>query len=540
MSKRVPQIKNIGNVTYIETDFIIVNALPEVQKIFGGFPVTWNVLSGTTVLSDKYIIRHFGGSGPHNIVRPLNENTNDFCCGQLDEKNKSIFAKPKLRKRNEINEFGGFSSLKVGDREFFNPSKEEIVNYFKRYLADTGNQGKKLFYYDTDNNDRLTQLTTWDDVYEKYPEYFFHEYETNRQAVASIAGTVSTKGFYADGSYTATKNVGLWESFKTRGLNDQAIKKELLDSGYTISQINSFLNQRSVYVQTPGSGNDSDGTKSSGSGSGYGDGGGRNPGNSDSGLPTLQSGSLTTIEISRNRNLFGGQVDVGNAFIIKNNSEKDKYLLAPQIFQLVPQINQKWGYLEYIPNRYLFIHKPNEIQYSGLGSEWVSVDRNGGFAFVDWKKFQLLQISFSFVIAQDTDGLLKHVEDEIELLRKIAQTPYPVSFFNFDSMFSQEFRYDANQSNNIPVGIQFVITDFSITAQQRDTSMRITRAQASMTLQEIPIEKQKLIAMPRLVPKGKKTPPTPDDPSGQSVLPSGVLGAGFVDKDFNYNPADIG
>jgi len=109
-------------------------------------------------------------------------------------------------------------------------------------------------------------------------------------------------------------------------------------------------------------------------------------------------------------------------------------------------------------------------------------------------------------------------------------------------MFTQEFRYDSDdfgKSNNLPTGIQFVITDFSITAQQRDSSMRITRAQASMTLQEIPIEKQKLISMPRLVPRNKKTPPTPDDPSGQFALPSGALNTGFVDKDFNYNPSDI-
>lgn len=545
MSRRVPIVKKLGDKQYIETDYIVVNALEEVQKGFGGSPVVWQVLSGTVVLSEKYLIRVNATSGQWNIVRPINENTNDLCCGELDEKNKPIYAKPKLSKRGVVNEFGGFTGLKIGNSGTLmkNPSKEQISNYFKAYLADTGDAGKQVFYYDTENNNKYTQLKTWDDVYEKYQEYFFHEFEMNRQATTSIAGNVNTKGFYSDGSYTATADAsgGLWAMFKKRGLSDQAIKNELLSQGYTSAQIASVLNQRASYVQTPsnnsGSSGSSGGSGGSSSGSGHGNGGGVNNGRADTGLPSFLDDSLTTIQIQRSRNLFGDSVDVGNAFIIKNNSEKEKYLLAPQIFQLVPQINPKFGFMEFIPNRYIFTHKPNDITYSGLGSEWVSIARNAGFAFVDWKEFQLLQISFNFVIAKDGDGLLNHVEDEIESLRKIAQTPYPVSFFNFDSMFTQEFRYDADSSGNYsPSGIQFVITDFSLTAEQRDKSMRITRAQANMTLREIPIEKQKLVAMPRLVPKGqKKPPPTPDDPSASFVLASGQLPAGYVDKSWTSN-----
>lgn len=540
---RPPLTKKIGDRQYIETDLLIVNPTPQTYKLWGGNPVVWNEISGTVIQSQKYMIGPARLSakqmGVGDVAHLLNENSPDVCCGVIDNEDQTKITSeiPKFKARGVISGVTGFYNIQVGDgKKITSVSKQQIINYFNQYLADKNDTGKRLYWYDPSN--RKIELKTWDDVYERYSQYFVHEYEMYRQAEASLAGSLNPKGFYS-GSSQEVADSGLWAMFKNSGLSTQAIKQELLDYGYTSAQISAFLNQKEYYAKTSsGSG----GSGSSSGGTGHGNGGGSNSGRIDSGLPTLQSDSLTTIQIQRSRNLFGDSLDVGNAFTVKNNAEKDKYLLAPQIFQLVPSINKEFGFVEYIPNRYIFIHKPNEIQYSGLGSEWVSIDRNGGFSFVDWKKFQLLQISFTFVIAKTADGLLNHVEDEIQLLRKIAQTPYPVSFFNFDSMFTQEFRYDSDdfeRSNNLPTGIQFVITDFSITAQQRDSSMRITRAQASMTLQEIPIEKQKLISMPRLVPKNKKTPPTPDDPSGQFALPSGALNTGFVDKDFNYNPSDI-
>ena len=541
---RAPLTKKIGDKQYIETDLQISNPTSDTYKLHGGNPIVWNEISGGVIQGSKYIISPSGRSG--YIAHLLKENFADVCCGVIDNEDvkKSVLAIPQFKARGVISGATGFNNLQVGDYgpRFQSVSKQQIISYFNQYLADKNDTGKRLYWYDPSN--RKIQLKTWDDVYEKYSFYFVHEYEMYRQAEASLAGSLNAQGFYS-GSSQELADTGLWAMFKNRGLSTEAIRQELVDSGYTNAQINAFLNQKEYYANIPSGSSGSGGSGGSGGssgGTGHGNGGGSNTGRVDSGLPTLQSDSLTTIQIQRSRNLFGDSLDVGNAFTVKNNAEKDKYLLAPQIFQLVPSINKEFGFVEYIPNRYIFIHKPNEIQYSGLGSEWVSIDRNGGFSFVDWKKFQLLQISFTFVIAKTADGLLNHVEDEIQLLRKIAQTPYPVSFFNFDSMFTQEFRYDSDdfgKSNNLPTGIQFVITDFSITAQQRDSSMRITRAQASMTLQEIPIEKQKLISMPRLVPRNKKTPPTPDDPSGQFALPSGALNTGFVDKDFNYNPSDI-
>ena len=69
---------------------------------------------------------------------------------------------------------------------------------------------------------------------------------------------------------------------------------------------------------------------------------------------------------------------------------------------------------------------------------------------------------------------------------------------------TSQFRYDGNGNAR---GVQFVIQDLSISASRRNANMEITRATANITLQEIPIERQTLIGMPRL----KHTASTPGE-----------------------------
>jgi len=553
---RAPKTVLVGGTTYIETDLIITNALADIYKESGGNPVVYQILTGVSVGNAKYILR----ISPKTMARyadAINENEPDQCCGQVVVKQnyskqistytvaqgqsnlfttqvtdintkpgspQIILEVPKFQTRGVVTSrlLGtGSNDLFVGQSNIGAVSKDEIIKRFKSYLADTTDAGKQLFYYDpkSTSGGGKVQLKTWDDVFEKYSNYFVHEYEMSLNSQSTLSGSFNAKGFYADGQWYESGSIGLWDAFKMRGLSSESIRKELLDSGYTLEQVNKFLNQPKSSSSTSrvGSIGGPGGSGSGGSGGGGGSGSGGGNGYVDDGLPGVDSGALTTISIQRSRNLFADSVNVNNSFIIKNNSEKDKYLNSPQIFQLVPTINEDLGFLDYVTNRYIFTHRPNDIQYSGLGSEWVTIDRTAGFSFVDWKKFQLLQISLSFVIAKDGDGLIAHVEDEIKLLRKIAQTPYPVSFFNFDSMFTQQFRYDDLGNSR---GIQFVITDFSINAQQRDKSMRVTRAQANLTLQEIPIEAQTLIAMPRLTSKNPPPPPPPGSTSEEFRLPS--------------------
>jgi hypothetical protein len=179
--------------------------------------------------------------------------------------------------------------------------------------------------------------------------------------------------------------------------------------------------------------------------------------------------------------------------------------------------------------RFIFTHPPSEIQYSGLGSDWATLERSGGFPFVDWKGFKLLNVSFSFVIAEPLDGILRDVEDRIQELRSMAQAPYPVRLYNMDMMLTKELRYDVLENARL---VQFAIGDLQITGQIRNASQKITRALASITLQELPPDKTPLIQMPILKHKeSPKIPPPPPPGTSEEVLQSTGLPP---TRDFTY------
>jgi hypothetical protein len=75
--------------------------------------------------------------------------------------------------------------------------------------------------------------------------------------------------------------------------------------------------------------------------------------------------------------------------------------------------------------------------------------------------------------------------------------------------------------------VQFAIGDLQITGQIRNASQKITRALASITLQELPPDKTPLIQMPIL--KHKETVQAPSNPStaaNAEVLQSSGLAPG--------------
>jgi hypothetical protein len=49
-------------------------------------------------------------------------------------------------------------------------------------------------------------------------------------------------------------------------------------------------------------------------------------------------------------------------------------------------------------------------------------------------------------------------------------------------------------------GVQFAITDFSISSMMRTPNGSINRAQCDITLQEVPIEYINIISLPKLIP----------------------------------------
>lgn len=212
-----------------------------------------------------------------------------------------------------------------------------------------------------------------------------------------------------------------------------------------------------------------------------------------------------------------------------------------------PELVQTYEYFERLPDgsdigrtamrRFTFPFVPREVNYSGLGAQWTEIERTGNFPIVDWQSFQLLKISFNFDIVdrslenQTGFGLYWSCEDQIRVLREMAQSPYPVTFLNMDQFMSEEVRYPLFTRGR---GIEFVIAEFSVTSVQRTpyqaasisgqlTPNQISRATASMTLQEIPIEAIDIVQMPPIKPCNKKNkkcddPPPPPPPGERSYV----------------------
>ena len=171
------------------------------------------------------------------------------------------------------------------------------------------------------------------------------------------------------------------------------------------------------------------------------------------------------------------------------------------------------GLAEPVDNHFEFMFPPNQINYTGIGSEWVPVERSGAAPLVDWKGFKLLQVSFQFLIAPDRQGTFEEVtgeslisldvEEDIAKLRKMSVAPYPVTLLGFDSMMSEQIGFPYISGR----GVDFVITELNITSLYRTIDGRINRAQCDITLQELQSDAIPLITFPKLKIPGVKLPP---------------------------------
>jgi hypothetical protein len=166
---------------------------------------------------------------------------------------------------------------------------------------------------------------------------------------------------------------------------------------------------------------------------------------------------------------------------------------------------------------YEFIHRPNQISYSNIGSEWAPIDRAANRPMVDWKSYKLMNVSLSFIVAPDESGSLDEVidgkvistsvDEQLKKLRKMASSPFPVVFMGFDKLLEEPTRYPFN--NDAGKGSLFVIADFSVTSIYRSSTGSISRASCDMTLTEYPKELIKLIEFPKLKPIPELPPPPP-------------------------------
>ena len=160
---------------------------------------------------------------------------------------------------------------------------------------------------------------------------------------------------------------------------------------------------------------------------------------------------ITRVETTNNLGV------AANDFAVTPNTP---YIL--QTYTLADQVN---------PNNYTNVRKiftidivPNSFEFSQLASTWNEIDRPGNFSLTDWGKYNLLKVNFKFVISAKTpqgplDGMKNSIETQLDLIRKIAQTPHPVRLINCTPYLSKSFKFPFTRTGE---EIQFVISDLSV------------------------------------------------------------------------------
>jgi hypothetical protein len=201
-----------------------------------------------------------------------------------------------------------------------------------------------------------------------------------------------------------------------------------------------------------------------------------------------------------------------------------------------------------VPERFEFDYRPNSVNYSNIGSEWTEIGRVNNSPLLDFRSFKLMKISFEFLVG-DNNNIFTSCDDELRTLRAMAIRPFPVTFLGFDAMFNEQLIYPLFSGGS---GIEFAIVDMSIVSVQRaradagsfgqTPTGAINRATVNLTIQELPLEMQTLIQLPKLIATGKELPKRNSIPASkcrarfdqtpeyQSIFPS----AGYDDfqKDF--------
>ncbi len=207
------------------------------------------------------------------------------------------------------------------------------------------------------------------------------------------------------------------------------------------------------------------------------------------------------------------------------NTQLDNWS-SPQLLQKYPANYSFSGYtLQTLNPRiardevFYFDYAPNNISYQGLGAQWVEVPRSGDLPIVEFASWALMKVSMDFLIAntrmsskghQHPDGLVTGIYEKIEILRRMAQRPYPISVFGLDQLL----RVSMRRAEMIGKPLEFVISDLNISSMRRTIeagNKEITTAQVKLTLQEMPVE---VIKSVRFGTPGIVVPMIPSDPDG--------------------------
>lgn len=174
----------------------------------------------------------------------------------------------------------------------------------------------------------------------------------------------------------------------------------------------------------------------------------------------------------------------------RNGTAPPRTAEPPQVY---PQFVQAKG-----PGRYdtfTFPFPPVAVQHSNLVPEWVEVDRPGYVPIVGLKKYNLMRLQFDFLLAAPWDGIKYPVEDELLLLRRMANRTEPIYFTGMGTFLNTPLSLPGATSR---AGMFFRITDFSINSMRRNPNQEVTAAQCSMALQEDYVLNIRAVTMPAI------------------------------------------
>lgn len=155
------------------------------------------------------------------------------------------------------------------------------------------------------------------------------------------------------------------------------------------------------------------------------------------------------------------------------------------------------------PLRFVFPYNPISVTYNNLSDEVAQVPRPGATPLVFFKAHRLMSVEITFTLAVPGDGLVQPVDDEIEILRTMAQNSQRViQVLNYDKLLKNPFPYRnmsaENSSNSFSQDLFFTVVEFSLDSVRRNKSNQITQANCRLSLIENRNPFQNITAIPKL------------------------------------------
>lgn len=157
---------------------------------------------------------------------------------------------------------------------------------------------------------------------------------------------------------------------------------------------------------------------------------------------------------------------------------------------------------------FYFPYVPQGISYSDMSDEIAEIQRSGTTPIVTFKSHRLMKVSMEFLVAVPYDGLILDIEDSLNILRTFStNSQRSIIFYHLDEMLVSGYNY---RKGPFARPAAFNITEYSVSARQRNANGKITQAIVNMSF----VENRNPDIVITKVPPFKKRPrrdrPTPD------------------------------